>query len=331
MTAKKLRAVSTEDAFKVHSYFDVTENLLAAQLQTLMPSIREMKLCRQIEYALQTRGKHLRSALVLLSGECVGGNREHLQKLALAVELLHSASLVHDDILDREIFRRNALSVQAKWSVKEAILVGDALAGLALGLCRDYKSEVLDVMAYACLQLSDGEYMDIEQARTALSETDYFEKAKKKTGALFKAAAECGALAANGTQKEIEAVSSFGENYGVAFQIKDDVSDVLALENDAPADITEFCATLPIVYLHENAGKEAQTLLSKFASSKKKTLKGKRLLDELLVDLKTSGCLHYCDSKIDARVNLSIEALKPLKESSCKTCLIQMAEQLRLR
>ena len=133
--------------------------------------------------------------MVLLSGESVGGNREDLRKLALAIELLHLATLVHDDILDEDLFRRDALSVHAKWSVKEAVLVGDILASLSFVLCKGYKREILDVMIDTCMQLSDGEYSDVELAKTTLSEKEYFKKIEKKSASLFKAACECGVLA----------------------------------------------------------------------------------------------------------------------------------------
>jgi geranylgeranyl pyrophosphate synthase len=326
MTAKKIQAVSNENSLQ--SYLNETEATLNNQLQTLMPAIRELKLHKQIEYVLQTRGKRLRSAMVLLSGECLSAKKEDLLKLSLAVELLHSASLVHDDILDREVFRRNAISVQARWSVKEAILVGDALASLALGLCRDYKNEVLDVMAAACLQLSDGEYMDVSLSSSALCERDYLEKAKKKTGALFKAAAECGALAANGKQNEVDALAAFGMNFGVAFQIKDDIADVVALENTVPADFNELRATLPIVHLYETSGKDNQMLLAKFGSARK-SLDQKVLLQGLRAELERADCVSYCSDKIDAYMNDAVACLSSVRESRFKTCLVEMVEQLK--
>ena len=129
------------------SYCGNAKKLVDSELQNAAASsYRVKKLRKQIEYALQTSGKRLRPTLVLLCGESVGGNRERLRKLALAFELLHLATLVHDDVLDEDLFRRNSLSVYAKWSIKDAILVGDVLASLSLSLCKGYKREILNVM-----------------------------------------------------------------------------------------------------------------------------------------------------------------------------------------
>ena len=163
MFSGKAQVVSSESG--IQSYFDKARITLDSQLQSLMPKVETLRLHKQIEYALQTKGKGLRSAMVLLAGESVGADRKNLEKLALGIELFHLATLVHDDILDQDLFRRNALSVQAKWSVKEAILVGDALASLGLSLGRDYSKKILDIMTNTCLQLSDGEYLDVKTTK----------------------------------------------------------------------------------------------------------------------------------------------------------------------
>ncbi len=117
MASEKNRPFYSSD---FQSYCSNAKKLVDTELQALLPAIAELKLRKQIEYALQTSGKRLRPTLVLLSGESVGGNRMQLRKLALAFELLHLATLVHDDILDEDVVCRNALSVYAKWSVKDA-------------------------------------------------------------------------------------------------------------------------------------------------------------------------------------------------------------------
>jgi octaprenyl-diphosphate synthase len=329
MVAKKIQVVSAENG--IQCYFEDVGTAVDSELQTLMAKITELKLQKLIEYVLRTRGKRLRPALVLLSGESVGGEKRNLKRLALAIELLHSATLVHDDILDQDLFRRNILSVYAKWSVKEAILVGDALASLALTLCRDYSSEVFYVMANTCLMLSDGEYMDVE-VNTGMSEMDYIEKAKKKSASLFKAAAKCGALASNGSSCEVDALAGFGENYGVAFQIRDDVTDVTTTENEVPSDVDEFRATLPLIHWYETAAKNADDLLQKLGSAKRKNfLDARALIGKLCFNLESSGSLRYCTTKIDLYVDRAVEAVAPLRESVYKNYLVEMAESLRFK
>ena len=109
-------------------YIEATRKELEAEIWSLFQKVANLKLNKKIFYMLQTRGKLLRPTLVLLSGQSVGASKERLKKLALAVELLHEATLVHDDILDNDKFRRNSVAVHAKWGVRDAILVGDALA-----------------------------------------------------------------------------------------------------------------------------------------------------------------------------------------------------------
>jgi octaprenyl-diphosphate synthase len=333
LTQDNIQVVSETDSFQ--SFLEDANRTLESELQNLLPTIAQLRIYDQIEYVLHTEGKRLRSALVLLSGQCVGAKLERLSKLALAIELVHTATLVHDDILDRDLFRRNALSVQAKYGVKDAILVGDALASLAVGLVRDYHREILDALCNACLMLSDGEYMDMEMCDASFSEADYFKKVKKKSAVLFKTAAKCGALVGDASPAEVECLGQFGENYGVAFQIKDDISDVASLENEeesqVPSDLREFRATLPVIHLYETGRTEIQELLNRLLSGKKKSSEKRLLLTDLLVSLGSSGSLLYCHSKADSYINAAIASLDGLRESPFKACLVQMAESLRLQ
>ncbi|MGD0645820.1 MAG: polyprenyl synthetase family protein [Candidatus Bathyarchaeia archaeon] len=327
MTTEKTEAAYDPN---FQSYYQGIKDAINSELKSLLPTIDELKLQRQIKYALQTNGKRLRATLVLLSGESAGGNREHLRKLALAIELLHLATLVHDDILDEDLFRRNTLSVYAKWNVKEAILVGDILAALALALCKGYEREILNVMIDTCMQLSDGEYNDVELAKTTLSENEYLRKIEKKSASLFKAACECGALAANGSPNEITALRFFGENYGLAYQIRDDVLDAEASKNDLQPDANKFRATLPIIHAYENSNNKKQALLKGLLSTKtQESLKA--FLNELSVNSEKSDSLSYCASKVDLYADKAVAGLSPLKESIFKDYLIQMAESLKLK
>jgi len=326
MAFEKTRALYSGD---FQSYLNGVRSLMDSELQSLLPFVAELNLRKQIEYVLHTSGKRLRPTLVLLSGESVGANREQLRKLAIAIELLHLATLVHDDILDEDLFRRNSLSVYAKWGVKDAILLGDMLASLSLSLCKAYKRRILDVMIDTCTQLSDGEYSDVKLTRTALTEKDYFKKIRKKCASLFQAACECGALAANGSPNETNALRLYGENYGVAYQIRDDIIDVETSGNDLQTDVNKFRATLPIIHVYDTANEEKQELLERLLSAK--TQEGiSAFLNEAQVYFK-NGSLAYCASKVDEYIDRAVASLAPLKESVFKSYLIEMAELLRIR
>ena len=179
------------------------------------------------------------------------------------------------------------------------------------------------------MQLSDGEYSDVELARTTLSEKEYFKKIEKKSASLFKAACECGALAAGGSLTEINALKIFGRNYGMAYQIRDDIFDLEASKNDVQPDFNKFRSTLPIIHAYQNADKEKQEFLEELLSTKTKQA-SLAFLNELSVSLEKSGASHYCASKTDLYVDKALEGLRPLKQSIFKDYLIDMAESLRI-
>ena len=212
------------------TYLEGTRKEMDTEISSLFRKVANLRLNEKIVYVLQTQGKLLRPTLVLLSGQSVGADKEPLKKLALAIELLHEATLVHDDILDDDSFRRNAIAVHAKWGVKDAILVGDALASLSLNLAAEYGKEISKVVSQACLLLCDGECIDALMASAELSEGDYFEKIMKKSASLFRAATLCGAIAGGGSSLENDSLAEFGENFGIAYQIRDDLSDIISLK-----------------------------------------------------------------------------------------------------
>jgi geranylgeranyl pyrophosphate synthase len=315
------------------AYLEKARRLVDQEITGLMPTLTSLELGDRIQYILQTKGKRLRPILVMLSTQSVGGEIEPVRKLALAIELLHGATLIHDDILDQDTFRRNAPTVNAKWGVRDAILVGDALASLSITLTADYGVEVTKIMSETCLLLSDGEYMDVEYAKKErLSESDYLETIKRKSASLFKAATQCGAIAGNAERGEIDALAEFGENFGFAYQVKDDLSDATALENAVPQDINEFRATLPIINFCENAEPDVRAAFIEAveAAQSKSPAEKTTLLGSLQRSLEDAGSLRYCADRINQYVDRAVASLKPMRESVYKSYLVNLAESLRL-
>lgn len=185
MPGKQIKVVYDEEGY--HTYMEDARRVVDVELSNIMPLVADLGLREKIEYALRTRGKRLRPILVLLSAQSVGGRIETVRRLALAIEMLHVATLIHDDILDLDMFRRNELTVNAKWGARDAVLVGDALASLSLYLSADYESEIIKIISRTCLLLSDGEYMDVEEAMDTRKESDYLETIRRKSASLFKA------------------------------------------------------------------------------------------------------------------------------------------------
>ncbi len=317
---------------KFQSYIESTRHSVESELSSLISRISDLRLYEKIGYALLSHGKRLRPLMVILSAESVGGNREDVMPLALAVELLHTATLVHDDILDQDKFRRDVPSVHEKWSVNEAILVGDAMISLAILLTADYGKEILKIASETGLALCDGEYMDVSIKSTEMSEKEYLEKIRKKSASLFQAATICGAIAGGGSDLEVSCLANFGEHFGMAYQLSDDLSDITSLRDGIPKDLRKRRISLPLIHLFRSVSlDERERLLQnlQILSSKNKTSK-KSALNMILEKLKTNDSLGYCRKKINKYVDKSIVDIQPLKDTKFKSHLAQMAKTLRL-
>ncbi len=315
------------------AYVEKAKRIIESEVSEVTSKIPDLALTKKIQYVLQTQGKRLRPMLVLLSTQSLGGEMETVKKLALAVELLHTATLVHDDILDEDVFRRNSLTANAKWGVRDAVLVGDALASLSMNLVADYDNDIFKIMSRTCLQLSDGEYLDVENATKPESENGYLVMIRKKSASLFEAAGKCGAMAAKGSISEIRSLGSFGENFGMAYQIKDDLSDMFSGGNALPQDIDEFRATLPIIHLCEKTSTSTvkEEVMRTIASMKTRNDQQRKiLLDKLRKSLLSTGSWKYCICKMDQYIESAMACLETLNESIYRDYLFRMASLLRV-
>ena len=331
MTSKQTNTAYFDEGYL--TYIENARRIIDHDISQVMSIVTDIGLCEKIKYVLRTRGKRLRPIIVLLSAQSVGGQVETVRKLALAIEMLHIASLIHDDILDQEILRRNELTANIKWGVRDAVLIGDALASLSFYLSADYENEIMKIFSQTSVKLSDGEYLDVEESIDTRKESDYMETIRKKSASLFKTSTQCGAIAAKGKRNEIYALSEFGENFGLAYQIKDDLLDIAPIKDDLPQDIKMLRATLPIIHLFESAKPELKEKLFQAitANHTQNTNEEENTLNMLREHLKSTGSLRYCVDKIDQYVTNAIASLEPLKESPFKGYLIEMANSLKLK
>ncbi len=313
------------------TYLEHSKRLLEGDLLKVISKTSSLKLREKIGYVLETRGKLLRPSLVMLSAQSVGGDIEKVRKLAVAIELLHAATLVHDDVLDQDSLRRDVSTVNAKWGVRDAVLVGDALASLSFYLAVGYGKAVTRIMSRTCLLLSDGEYMDVENTRGNLKERDCITTIRRKSASLFRAAAQCGAIASNALSSEVQSLANFGENFGMAYQLKDDLSDVMGLGNTLPQDIKDFRATLPVIHLFLSLKQsEREILFQRIGSVKNQSSVEKtKLLRKLRELLRTTGTIAYCMRKLDGYLDEALRSLKPMTKTVYKDYLFQMTESLR--
>jgi geranylgeranyl pyrophosphate synthase len=331
VSGKQIKTAYNEENY--HTYLENTKRVVDFDISQIMSLVADLGLCEKIKYVLQTKGKRIRPILVLLSTQSVGGRFESVRKLALAVEMLHVASLIHDDILDQDILRRNELTANIKWGIRDAVLVGDVLASLSLYLSANYESEIIKTISQTCILLSDGEYLDVKEATYTRKECDYIETTRRKSASLFKAATKCGAIAAKANRYETDALSLFGENFGLAYQIRDDLLDIIPLKDTLPQDIKIFRATLPIIHLYKSVKPDVkEELFQAITTNSTQNLHEKeKAFNILRKHLKSTGSLRYCTRKINQYVNNAIKNLEPMKESCFKGYLIQMANSLRLK
>jgi octaprenyl-diphosphate synthase len=207
---------------------------------------------RIMQFIVNRKGKQLRPMFVLLSAKLCGPVNESAYRAASLVELLHTATLVHDDVVDESLERRGFFSTYALWKTKISVLVGDYLLSKGLLLSLDHSDfRVLQLLSDAVRQMSEGELLQMEKSRSLnLSEPVYFDIIRSKTASLLASSCAAGAFAASHDEVRSEKMRQFGEKVGIAFQIKDDLFDYGTEDVGKPTgnDIKEKKLTLPLIY-----------------------------------------------------------------------------------
>jgi octaprenyl-diphosphate synthase len=211
------------------------------------------------DYLRASGGKRVRPSLLLMSNYAVGGDAssENVVKLAVVMEMLHTATLVHDDIIDNADTRRNRASVNARFGNQSAVLMGDWLYMSAFETSLQERSlEILDILTTLTRKMTEGELIQLTMlGRTDISEKDYFDILQRKTAYLFSACCEIGAILGKATKEQQNALRDYGMNLGIAFQLADDVLDFTAEEEvlgkASGADLLEGKLTLPLILLRE--------------------------------------------------------------------------------
>jgi len=204
-------------------------------------------------YIIKRKGKQMRPMFVFLSAKLFGEIEEKTYRAAAMIELLHTATLVHDDVIDEANFRRGFFSINALWKNKIAVLVGDFLLSKGLLLAVKHKEfNLLEIMSKAVQEMSEGELLQIEKARKLdITEKVYFDIIRRKTATLIAACCASGANSVGQNKKMTEKMWRFGENAGIAFQIKDDLFDYTEspiIGKPTGIDIRERKMTLPLIY-----------------------------------------------------------------------------------
>ena len=280
---------------------------------------------RIMRYVVKRKGKQLRPMFVFLSAKLCGEINENTYRAASLVELLHTATLVHDDVVDDSMERRGFFSVYALWKNKVSVLVGDYLLtrGLLLSLDNnDYKS--LHILSDAVRKIIEGELSQMEKSRSLnIDETVYFEIIKNKTASLLASGCAAGAWSATNDPVLTEKMRLFGEKVGIAFQIKDDLFDYFSDNVGKPTgnDIKEKKLTLPLIYTLNNADKSTRRQLIYIIKNQNKK---KNKVDFVIGKVKQSGGIDYAVKKMNDYKQEALQILNQFPDTDSKKALIDL-------
>jgi octaprenyl-diphosphate synthase len=279
-------------------------------------------------YIVKRKGKQLRPMLVFLSAKLHGSIDESSYRGAALVELMHTATLVHDDVVDDSNMRRGFFSLNALWKNKIAVLVGDYLLSRVLLLSVEHKEhQLLELISTAVREMSEGELLQIEKARRLdIDEEVYFDIIKKKTASLIASCCAVGAASVKASTESIENMRLFGEYLGIAFQIKDDLFDFQKsgkAGKPTGIDIKEQKMTLPLIYALRNAEKRDKKFMIKVV---KRYNHDRKKVEEVMSMVRHSGGIEYAEQQMLDYQAKALSILDQYPAGEVKNSLVALTE-----
>lgn len=284
---------------------------------------------RITHYIVNRKGKQMRPMFVFLTAKMVSNGEisERTYRGASVIELIHTATLVHDDVVDDSNRRRGFFSINALWKNKIAVLVGDYLLSKGLLLCIDNNDfDLLKIISIAVREMSEGELLQIEKARRLdITEDVYYEIIRQKTATLIAACCSLGAASVKPNSLEVENMRKFGELIGMAFQIKDDLFDYTDDKIGKPTgiDIKEQKMTLPLIHVLNTCSDKDQKWL---INSIKNHNRDKKRVNEVITFVKENGGLDYAINKMKEFQSQALELLEKYPESPYRNSLTLMVD-----
>ncbi|MEP6788430.1 MAG: polyprenyl synthetase family protein [Acidobacteriota bacterium] len=277
------------------------------------------------EYLRASGGKRVRPALLILANYAVGGTGagDNVIRLATVMEMLHTATLVHDDIIDNADIRRSRASVNARFGNQTAVLMGDWLYMSAFETTVKERSlEIIDILTRLTRKMTEGELIQLTRiGRLDISESEYFDILRRKTAFLFSACCEVGAILGGATKAQQDALRDYGMDLGIAFQLSDDILDLVAetasLGKTAGSDLLEGKLTLPMIYLLENEPSLKPKLEKIMFDGEYNSL----TRDELKEMLNEKGILADIKERADDHTDRARKSLDVLSNSEYRSCL----------
>lgn len=279
-------------------------------------------------YIVKRKGKQLRPMLVFLSAKLHGEIGDSSYRGAALVELMHTATLVHDDVVDDSNMRRGFFSLNALWKNKIAVLVGDYLLSRVLLLSVENKEyQLLQLISTAVREMSEGELLQIEKARRLdIDEQVYFDIITKKTASLIASCCAVGTASVTEDAERMEKMRQFGEYLGIAFQIKDDLFDFQkTAKTGKPTgiDIQEQKMTLPLIYALRTAENADRKYMIKVV---KRYNHDRKKVEEVMAMVRDSGGIEYAEKKMNDYYQKALAILNEYPESEAKISLLELAD-----
>ena len=279
-------------------------------------------------YIIRRKGKQMRPMFVLLTAKMFGKINESSYTAATLIELLHTATLVHDDVVDESYERRGFFSINALWKSKIAVLIGDYLLSKGMLTALEKKEyDLLEIVSVAVKEISEGELYQIQKSRKLnIKEDEYFEIIKKKTASLIAACTSVGPKSVGCDAATLEKMKNFGEYTGIAFQIRDDLFDYQKnglVGKPMGNDIKEKKLTLPLIHALENVAVSEKRKILRLISSRNMNQKK---LSEIINFVHLNGGIDYANTKMVEYRDKAMEAISEFPDSAAKTSLIELVD-----
>ena len=299
------------------------ENKFKKSLKTTVPLLDKI-----MHYIIKRKGKQMRPMFVFLCAKLFGETKESAYTAASLIELLHTATLVHDDVIDESNFRRGVFSINALWKNKISVLVGDFLLSRGLLLAVEKNEfELLKIVSHAVKDMSEGELLQIEKTRKLnITEEVYFEIIRKKTAALISACCAAGASSSQTSSENISQMKIFGEKVGIAFQIKDDLFDYTQsplIGKPTGLDIREKKMTLPLIHTLNQVNKKEKSFI---INTIKNDSKNSKKVEQIINLVKENKGLEFAENKMNEYYSESIKILEKFDDNEAKDSLKKLVE-----
>ncbi|MDT3738676.1 MAG: polyprenyl synthetase family protein [Candidatus Kapabacteria bacterium] len=282
-----------------------------------------------LKYVTSKKGKQLRPVLVFLSAQASGAINQRTYVGAALVELLHTATLIHDDVVDEASERRGLASINSKWNNKIAVLIGDFLLSKGLiSAIEAGETDFLGVTSKAVRRMSEGELLSIDKSRSiAIDEETYYRIISDKTASLLSTCCEIGAMSTSDNPDYIESMREYGEAIGIAFQIRDDIFDYTSrsslIGKPVGNDIKEKKITLPLIYaLNNSTDKEKSAIIKLIKRGKLK----KAEVSTVIEFVQSKNGIQYAEQSARKYIDMAKVALNVFPESPAKESLLRFTE-----